>query len=96
MRQERKGYSERDGKFEEGVLRADACFDRHSQPRRYQYRTYQEDLPSYSFGMSAVREERRLMRKVYQLISLDLKPQGSETLEEFVQRNSDSLEEEVF
>ena len=95
MRQEDIGYSKEQEKFEDGVLRADACAERYSSSRDSQYRTSFEDLPSYSFGSSALRKESRIMGKVYRLISAGLKPGISESLENFVRRHSDVLEEEV-
>jgi hypothetical protein len=96
MRQKNYFGSAKERKFEDGVLRVDACFARHSLPRKYQYRTWQEDLPSSSFGRSALREEYCLQRDVHRLISAGLTPQGHEGLEEFVERYRDVLGEEVF
>jgi len=93
MRQERKRLEE-DEKFEDGVLRVDACFDRHSLPRRYQEQFWYEDT-FLSFGRSAVWEEKRLLNKVAILVSKGLRPSGNESLEEFVERHKDLLEEEV-
>lgn len=95
MMQERKRNQDRPEKFEDGVLRADACFDRHSLPRKHQYRTWQEDLPCCSFGSSAVREEQRLLRDVHRLLAIGLAPAGHESLEEFVERYHDCLEEVI-
>ena len=92
MRQKSYSGSAKREKFEDGVLRADACTDRYSLPRKYQYRSWREDLPSRSFGASALREERRLMGAVYRLISAGIRPSGSESLEEFVERHKDRLE----
>jgi len=94
MRQERKRYLEEDEKFEDGVLRVDACFARHSLPRRYQEQFWYEDT-SLSFGRSAVWEEKRLLNKVVILVSKGLRSSGNESLEEFVERHKDLLEEEV-
>lgn len=96
MRQERKNFLKNSEKFEDGVLRADACMERFIAPRDSQYRTSEEDLPCFSFGTSALREERHLMRCVYYLMSLGFKPKGDELLEEFVERHKDLLDEEVF
>lgn len=93
MRQKRYIPSKYSEKFEDGVLRADACMDRYSIPRKYQYRNSFEDLPEYSFGMCAVREERRLMRKVYRLMEKGYKPLGSESLESFVKKHEGLLNE---
>jgi len=93
MRQERKRLEE-DEKFEDGVLRVDACFDRHSLPRRYQEQFWYEDT-FLSFGRSAVWEEKRLLNKVAILVSKGLRPSGNESLEELVERHKDLLEEEV-
>ncbi|MFA5062797.1 MAG: hypothetical protein WC578_01820 [Candidatus Omnitrophota bacterium] len=90
MRQE-KEKNER--KFEDGVLRADACMERYSKTRDSQYRTYSEDLPEQAFGLSALWEERRLMKNVYKLLVKGIKPSGSESLEAFVEKHSDLLEE---
>lgn len=90
MRQKNYSGFAKKGKFEDGVLRADACMERYTSSRNSQYRTSFEDLPSYSFGSSALREERRLMRDVYRLISLGFRP-SSESLEEFVQKHKESL-----
>lgn len=95
MGQERRrdfGFRE---KFEDGVLRADACSARYSIPRGLQYRTSYEDLPSRAFGASAIREERALIRDAHRLISAGFVLYGSETLEEFIARHSDYLEKEV-
>ncbi len=85
----------RNEKFEDGVLRADACMERHNVSRKAQYRTYEEDLPQNSFGLSALWEERRLMRDVYKLMAKGLKPNGFESLESFVEKHSEQLDEEV-
>ena len=93
MSQEKKEILKKNEKFEDGVLRADACMERYSTSRNSQYRTYSEDLPQSSFGLSAVREERRLMKDVYKLINKGFKPNGSESLESFVEKHRDSLDE---
>jgi hypothetical protein len=95
MRQEREDILGNVEKFEDGVLRADACMERYFVPRDAELRTFQEDLPSYSFGMSAVWEEHRLMRDVYRLISLGISPKGDYSLEEFVEKHRHLLSEEV-
>ena len=95
MRQERKRYFSFREKFEDGVLRVDACSDRYSLPRELQYRSYLEDLPSQSFGSSAVRDEMALIRDVHRLMAIGFTPIGSETLEEFVARHCDFLGKEV-
>lgn len=93
MRKERnetlKGYE----KFEDGVLRTDACMERHISSRDSQYKTKMEDLPQESFGLGALREERRLIRDVYKLAARGIKPTGSETLESFVEKHRDILDE---
>jgi len=94
MRQERKVHASRSEKFEDGVLRADACSERYALPRDMQYRTAAEDLPAYSFGASALREEGRLMRDVHELMSLGLVIQGTESPEKFVARYRALLGEE--
>ena len=83
----------RSEKFEDGLLRTDACMERHLGARNCEYRTNLEDLPERSFGSSALREERRLMRDVYKLTAKGFKPDGSETLEAFVEKHRDDLEE---
>jgi hypothetical protein len=81
-------------KFEDGVLRVDACFRRHNIQRKYQYQFPSEDN-SWSFGRSALWEERRLQNKVAILLSKGFKPSADESLEEFVQRHSEVLEEVI-
>jgi hypothetical protein len=93
MSQVKSKTFKRNEKFEDGVLRTDACMERHSVSRNSQYRSYQEDLPRNSFGLSAVWEERRLMKDVYKLISKGFKPNGSETFEAFVEKHRDLLDE---
>ena len=80
-------------KFEDGLLRTDACMERHETTRNSQYKTDLEDLPERSFGSSALWEERRLMRDVYKLTASGIKPSGSETLESFVEKHKDLLDE---
>ena len=92
MNPEKKQFKSNE-RFEDGLLRTDACMARHSMPRNSQYRTSSEDLPEQAFGLSAVREERRLMNDVYKLISKGLKPKGPESLESFVEKHSDLLDE---
>ena len=74
------------------MLRADACSDRYSMPRRLQYRTSFEDLPSLAFGSRAVREEREVLRDAHRLMSAGFVLCGGEMLEQFVARHSDYLE----
>lgn len=93
MSQEKNKAFRRNEKFEDGVLRADACMERHSSSRDSQYRTYSEDLPEQVFGLSALWEERRLIKNVYKLIDRGLKPSSAESLESFVEKHSDLLEE---
>lgn len=93
MRQERKDILKGSEKFEDGVLRADACAERYSTSRHSQYRTPFEDLPSLSFGSSAVREENRLLRRVHRLRAYGYLPHPWESLEEFVERYHDVLAE---
>lgn len=45
MRQEKNKSLKGNEKFEDGVLRADACMERHSGAYNSQYKTYSEDLP---------------------------------------------------
>ena len=94
MSQVKKEVLKKNEKFEDGVLRADACMERHLTSRNSQYRTYQEDLPQNSFGLSALWEEKRLMKDVYKLISKGFKPNGSISLEDFVEKHRDLLDEE--
>ena len=83
----------RSEKFEDGLLRTDACMERHLGSRNCEYRTYSEDISERSFGSSALWEERRLMRDVYKLTSRGIKPTGSETLESFVEKHKDLIDE---
>ena len=93
MRKETNRMFKGSEKFEDGVLRTDACMERHSTTRNFEYRTDLEDLPERSFGSSALWEERRLMRDVYKLTTKGIKPSGSETLESFVEKHKDDLDE---
>ena len=95
MEQERKRYLSCREKFEDGVLRVDACSDRYLTPRRFQYRTRSEDLPSYSFGSRELREEAALIRDAHQFIASGFKIQASESVEDFVVRCGDSAEKEA-
>lgn len=90
VKKERLGENE---KFEDGLLRADACMERHLVSRSSQYKTSQEDLPEAGFGLSALWEERRLMNNVYKLIAKGFKPDGSESLESFVEKHIELLDE---
>ncbi|MBI4706898.1 MAG: hypothetical protein HY761_03110 [Candidatus Omnitrophica bacterium] len=94
MSQVKKEILKKNEKFEDGMLRTDACMERHLGSRNSQYRTYSEDLSQNSFGFSAVWEERHLMKDVYNLINKGFKPNGSETLETFVEKHRDLLDEE--
>jgi hypothetical protein len=94
MRQKNHFGSAKERKFEDGLLRVDACFRRHNLPRKYQYQFPSEDN-SWSFGRSALWEERRLQNKVAILLSKGFKPLADESLEEFVQRHSEILEEVI-
>jgi len=94
MRQERKRSFEVEEKFEEGVLRVDGCFMRHSLPRKYQFQSPIEDS-SFSFGRSALWEEKQLLNKVAILLSKGLRPETNESLEDFILRHSEILGEEV-
>ena len=94
MRQKNIWSSAKERKFENGVLRVDVCFRRHNLPRKYQYQFPSEDN-SWSFGRSVLWEERRLQNKVAILLSKGLRPSPEETLEEFVERNSEVLEEVI-
>ena len=93
MRKETNKILKGSEKFEDGLLRTDACMERHSTTRDSEYRTDLEDLPERSFGSSAFWEERRLMRDVYKLTAKGIKPNGSETLESFVEKHKDDLDE---
>lgn len=92
MRQERKDILRNSEKFEDGLLRVDACMERYFVPRDAELRTFQEDLPSLSFGRSAVWEEKRLLNNVAILISQGLRPGKDQSLEDFVAKYSDRLE----
>ena len=93
MRKETNKILKGSEKFEDGVLRTDACMERHISSRDSQYKTKLEDLPQESFGLGALREERRLIRDVYKLAARGIKPTGSETLESFVEKHRDILDE---
>ncbi len=93
MSQVKKEMLKKNEKFEDGMLRVDACMERYLGSRYSQYRTYHEDLSQNSFGLSAFWEERRLMKDVYNLISKGIKPDGSEALEEFVEKHKDLIDE---
>ena len=84
---------ENEQKFDEGVLRTDGCMMRYKQSRQSEYRTYEEDLPEFSFGKSAYWEERRLLNKVYTLKAMGFKLKAAQSLEEFVQEHKEALEE---
>ena len=79
MRQKSYFGSAKERKFEDGVLRVDACFRRHSLPRKFQEQFPSEDISS-SFGLSALREERRLQNKVAISLSKGLRPLVDESL----------------
>jgi len=93
MSQVKSKRFKRNEKFEDGVLRADACMERYQSSRDSQYRTHQEDLPEQAFGLSALWEERNLMKNVYKLMAKGIKPNGSESLESFVEKHQDLLDE---
>ena len=93
MRKETNKVLKRSEKFEDGLLRTDACMERHMGSRDSEYRTYSEDLPEKAFGVSALWDERRRMKDVYKLIGKGLKPSGSETLESFVEKHREDLDE---
>ena len=93
MRKETNKMFKGNEKFEDGLYRTDACMERHVSSRDSQYRTDSEDLPEKAFGVSALWEERRLMRDVYKLKSNGFKPSGSETLEEFIEKHREDLDE---
>jgi hypothetical protein len=84
---------ENEQKFDDGVLRADGCMMRHEQSRQTEYRTYEEDLPEFSFGKSAYWEERRLLNNVHTLKAMGFKLKAAQSLEEFVQEHKEALEE---
>jgi hypothetical protein len=94
MRKETNKMLRRNEKYEDGLLRTDACMERHLGSRDSEYRTYSEDLPEKAFGVSALWEERRLIKDVYKLINKGIKPAGSETLESFVEKHKNLLDEE--
>lgn len=91
MRQERKDSLKNSEKFEDGLLRVDACFERHYCSRADEYLLPDEDA-SLSFGYSALWEEKRLLNNVAILISQGLYPGKDQSLEDFVAKYSDRLE----
>jgi hypothetical protein len=93
---QQKSYfgSAKERRFEDGVLRADACFERHSLPRKFQEQFPSEDT-SLSFGHSAMWQERKLQNNVALLLSKGFRLLATETLEEFVQRHADVLKEVI-
>jgi len=93
MSQVKKETLKKNEKFEDGVLRADACMERYQSSRDSQYRTHQEDLPEQAFGLSALWEERNLMKNIYKLMAKGFKPNGSEALESFVEKYQNLLDE---
>ncbi len=94
MRQKKVSRSAKERKFEDGVLRVDSCFQRHLLPRKFQEEFTSEDA-SLSYGNSVMREERQLQNNVAILISKGCKLLSTETLEEFVERNKEILEEVI-
>ncbi len=94
MRQKNVFRSAKERKFEDGVLRVDSCFRRHLLPRKFQEEFPSEDT-SLSFGNSSMWEERRLQNNVAILLSKGCKLLSTETLEEFVERNKEILEEVI-
>jgi hypothetical protein len=95
MRQEKNKSLKGNEKFENGVLRADVCMERHSGSYNSQYRTYSEDLPEKSFGLSAVSEDRRLINDVYKLINAGFKIKPGQSLGKFIEEHKDTLKEEA-
>ncbi len=95
MRHEKNKSLKGNEKFEDGVLRADACMERHSSSYNSQYRTYSKDLPEKSFGLSAVWEERRLINDVYKLINSGFKVKLGQSLEKLIEEHKDTLKEEA-
>lgn len=93
MSQVKSKRFKRNEKFEDGVLRADACMERYQSSRDSQYRTHSEDLSEQAFGLSALWEERNLMKNVYKLMAKGFKPNGSESLEDFVEKHKDLIDE---
>lgn len=78
----RKDKGER-RKFEDGVLRVDACFERHYLPREEQYATRWESDDSW-YGQKALWEERRLLGRAWALKSQGKRPLPGQSLEDFV------------
>jgi hypothetical protein len=72
----------------------DSCFRRHLLPRKFQEEFPSKDTSS-SFGSFAMREERRLQNQVAILLSKGCKLLSTETLEEFVERNKEILEDVI-
>ena len=69
--------------FEAGVLRVDACFQRHAISRDEQYATRQESNNSW-YGQKAFREERRLLNQAWLLKSQGKRLRPDQSLEDFV------------
>ena len=91
MRQKSNLYKAKENRFEDGLLRVDACMDRHNTPRGHQYRSWAEDLPSRYFGIPALYEEHRIMGAVCRLIASGIKPKPYESLSAFADRHKDIL-----
>jgi len=87
---------EKDDTHHSFCLRADGCFKRHDLPRDQEYMTEDENrragLATFSH---AELNERRLINKVAYLQSIGCELKAEETLEEYVERNTDQLREEI-
>lgn len=75
-------------------LTSDGCFKRHNRPRSEEIMTKSEDrraeLNTFSYSEN---QERQLINKVAYLQSIGCQLQANETLEDYVDRNLDKLEE---
>ncbi len=87
---------EKDDTHHSFCLRADGCFKRHDLPRDQEYMTEDENrragLTTFSHAES---NERRLINKVAYLKRIGCQLKAEETLEEYVERNTDQLREEI-
>ena len=87
---------EKDDTHHSFCLRADGCFKRHDLPRKEEYLTEDENrragLNTFSPAES---KERQLINKVAYLQRIGCVLKAAETLEEYVERNTDKLSEEA-
>ncbi len=86
---------EKDDTHHSFCLRADGCFKRHDLPRAQEYMTEDENrkagLNTFSHAES---QERLLINRVAYLQKIGCVVNADETLEEYVERNTDNLKEE--